>query len=96
MRGGRFVAFALSLSLFPPPFPILFFLKLSPSQPNLLLSLAPSLSLLLSLAPSLSLLLYLFWCLTNARLAHATTMNPAANPAPIPSCPHAVAPSPML
>ena len=86
MRGGRFVAFALSLSLFPPPFPILFFLKLSPSQPNLLLS----------LAPSLSLLLYLFWCLTNARLAHATTMNPAANPAPIPSCPHTVAPSPML
>ena len=47
------------------------------------------------LAPSLSLLLYLFWCLTKAKLAQATTTNPAANPAPIPSWPHAVAPSPI-
>jgi len=39
---------------------------------------------------SLFLLLHLFWCLTNARLAHATTIKPAAKPAPMPNCPHAV------
>lgn len=51
------------------------------------------LSLPLSLprsTPPRSTSIYLFWCLTNAKLAHATTTNPAAKPEPIASWPHAV------
>lgn len=71
---------------------LLFFFFWPPSLFFLFFAQKLSLSILFRLSLQ-TLSRYLFWYLTKARLAHATTMKAAANPAPIPSWPHAVAPS---